>query len=78
MSEVSIGVDEGSETSSAIGAFASLDNGFLGTGYSSSVELSFIVMALIVVYVANGTFRYFLPDFSLLRTITSAIGLADR
>ena len=34
-------------------------------------------MALIVGYLAIGTVKYFLPEFSFIQAITGAIGLRD-
>ena len=59
-------------------AFASLNEGFLGTGYTTAVELSFIAMALILGYVGVSTFRYLLPDFSIFDSVSSVLGLRDR
>jgi hypothetical protein len=78
MSEVTAVLSEGGKTSDGFEALANLNEGFLGTGYSSSVELSYMVMALIVGYVAISMVKYFLPEFSILRTLTGAIGLRDR
>lgn len=58
-------------------AVANLNAGFLGTGYSTTIELSLVVMVLIVGYVAHGTFRYFLPDFSVTKAVAGALGLRD-
>ena len=59
-------------------ALAALDADFLGTGYSTSVELSFIAMALIAGYVAISTARYFLAGTSVLDTVADTLGLRDR
>lgn len=56
---------------------AKLNAGFLGTGYSTMVELSLVVMVLIVGYIARGTLRYFLPDFSVTKAVAGALGLRD-
>jgi hypothetical protein len=66
-------VDSG--TSDGFEALASLNEGFLGTGFSSSVEISFIAMALIFGYVAVATVRYFLPEVRFLNTVVEALGL---
>ena len=66
---------EGSGTSDGFEALANLNDGFLGTGYSSSVEISFIAMALIFGYVAITTVRYFLPETRFLNTVVEALGL---
>ncbi len=68
---------EGSSTSDGFAALANLNDGFLGTGYSSSVEISFIAMALIFGYVAISTVRYFLPETRFFNTITESLGLRD-
>ena len=64
-------------TGDEFGALASLNAGFLGTGYSSSVELSFIAMALIFGYVAISTVRYFLPETRFFDIITESLGIRD-
>ncbi len=64
-------------TGNESGALASLNAGFLGTGYSSSVELSFIAMALIFGYVAISTVRYFLPETRFFDFITESLGFRD-
>ncbi len=68
---------EGSSTSDGFEALTNLNDGFLGTGYSSSVEISFIAMALIFGYVAITTLRYFLPETRFLNTVVAALGLRD-
>ena len=68
---------EVSSTSGEFEAIVNLNDGFLGTGYSSSVEISFIAMALIFVYVAISTVRYFLPETMFLNTVAEALGLRD-
>ena len=55
-------------------ALAALNEGFLGTGYSTSVEISFIAMALIGGYVAVSTARYFLHGTRLLSAVAGALG----
>ena len=56
------------------GAMAALNEGFLGTGYPASVEISFLAMALIGIYVAFSTARYFLHGSRLLAAVTGALG----
>ncbi len=68
---------EGSSTSDGFEALANLNDGFLGTGYSSSVELSYIAMVLIFGYVAITAIRYFLPETRFLNSVTEALGLRD-
>ncbi len=77
MSEVVSLSSEGSSTSDGFEALAYLNDGFLGTGYSSSVEISYIAMVLIFGYVAITTVRYFLPETKFLNTVTEALGLRD-
>ncbi len=77
MSEVVSISSEGSGTSEGFEALANLNDGFLGTGYSSSVEISLIAMVLIFGYVAITTFRYFLPETRFLNTVVEALGLRD-
>ena len=69
---------EGGSTRDGFEALASLNDGFLGTGYSSSVELSYIAMALIFGYVAISTVRYFLPETRFLNTVAEVLGLRGR
>jgi hypothetical protein len=77
MSDVVSVSSEGSSASDGFEALADINDGFLGTGYSSSVELSFIVMALIFGYVAISTVRYFLPETRFFNTIMESLGLRD-
>ena len=77
MSEVISVSSEGSGASEGFEALANLNDGFLGTGYSSSVEIAFIAMALIFCYVAISTFRYFLPETRFFNTIVETLGLRD-
>ena len=65
----------GGSTSDGFEALANLNDGFLGTGYSSSVEISFVVMTLILGYVAIGTVRYLRPETRFLGTVVDALGL---
>ena len=64
-------------TGDEFGALANLNAGFLGTGYSSSVELAAIAMALIFGYVAISTVRYFLPETRFFSMITESLGFRD-
>ncbi len=75
MSEVISVASEGSGASDGFGVMANLNDGFLGTGYTSSVELSFIAMALIFGYVAFTTFRYLFPETRFLNAVVAALGL---
>ena len=77
MSDVVSLSSEGGSTSNGFEALANLNDGFLGTGFSSSVEISFIAMALIFGYVAVATVRYFLPETRFLNTVVEALGLRD-
>ncbi len=77
MSEVVSISSQGGGTSDGFEALASLNDGFLGTGYSTSVELSFIAMVLIFGYVAITMVRYFLPETRFLNTVVQALGLRD-
>ena len=77
MSEVVSVSSEGSSTNGGFEALAQINDGFLGTGYSSSVEISFIAMALIFSYVAITTVRYFMPETRFFNTIVAALGLRD-
>ena len=77
MSDVVSLSSEGGSTSNGFEALANLNDGFLGTGFSSSVEISFIAMALIFGYVAITTLRYLLPEIRFLNTVTEALGLRD-
>ncbi len=75
MSDVVSLSSEGGSTSNGFEALANLNDGFLGTGFSSSVEISFVAMALIFGYVAITTVRYFLPETRFLNTVVEALGL---
>lgn len=75
VSDVVIGVSADSGSSNAAAAPFDLNAGFLGTGASSMVEVSYIVMLLIVGYIAYGTFRYFMPDVRITSKIMTALGL---
>ena len=77
MSQVSSDVVEAASTGGAFEAFSRLDAGFLGTGYSSSAELSLIAVVLFAVYVVRGTIRYRWPEFSFLRLISRVLGFDD-
>ena len=77
MSEVVTVSSQASRASDGFEALAHLNDGFLGTGYSTSVELSFIAMALIFGFVAIGTVRYFMPETRFFSAITDALGLRD-
>lgn len=59
-------------------SLTSINDGVLGTGYSTASELSFIAMALILAYVVHGTMRYLLPGFRLVDSVADALGLRDR
>lgn len=56
---------------------AGWNDGFLGTGNSTLVEIAYILGALIAVYVAYRTARYFLGEASWLGSLAGAIGLKD-
>ena len=77
MSEVISVSSEGSGASEGFEALANLNDGFLGTGLSSSAELAFIVMALIFSYVAISTFRYIFPETRFFNTIVVTLGFRD-
>ena len=77
MSEVISVSSEGSTASVGFEAFANLNDGFLGTGLSSSAEIAFIAMALIFSYVAISTFRYIFPEVGFFKTIVVTLGLRD-
>ena len=75
MSEVVSLSSVDSRTSDGFEALANFNDGFLGTGYSSAVEISLIAMVLIFGYVAIATLRYFLPEVRFLNTVVEALGL---
>jgi hypothetical protein len=52
-----------------------LNQGFLGTGYSTTVEVSFIVLGAIVLYVGFATAKYFLRGTELEETLSDLFGL---
>ena len=68
MSDVVTAANAAEESSTTSGAFASLNEGFLGSGESALVELSYIAMALILGWAAFSTGRY----------ILAVTGLGDR
>ena len=78
MSNVTSETNVGGHASDGFEALANLNDGFLGTGYSSSVEVSFIVGTLIVGYVAISTLKYFRPEFSSFGSVAEALGLRDK
>jgi hypothetical protein len=65
----------GANTGDGFEALATLNDGFLGTGFSTGVELSLIAMILIAGYVATSLLRYFVPEFRPLRSVASVLGL---
>ena len=69
---------EGEEAGGAYQAIATLNEGFLGTGYSTSVEISFILMGLIACYVVVSTARYFLEGTRVLDSVAGALGFSDK
>ena len=60
MSDVVTAANGTEESSTTLGAFASLNEGFLGSGESALVELSYVAMALILGWAALSTGRYLL------------------
>lgn len=56
---------------------AGLNDGFLGTGYTSAVEISLIVGALMVIGVAVSLWRAYGPETRIFASIADAIGLRD-
>ena len=77
MSNVVSEPNVGGNTSDGFEALANLNDGFLGMGYSSSVEISFVVMTLILGYVAIGTVRYIRPETRFLSSVADALGLRN-
>jgi hypothetical protein len=67
----------GGHVDDGFAALAHLSDGFLGTGYSTSVELSFIAMGFIVVYVVVATARYFLHGTKIIESVADALGLRE-
>ena len=67
----------GGNTSDGFEGLANFNDGFLGTGYSSSVEISFVVMMLILGYIAIGTVRYLRPETRFLGSVVDVLGLRD-
>ncbi len=76
-SDVVVASNAAGNPSDGFEAVANLNAGFLGTGSSALVELSYVAMVLIAGYVAHGTYRYFLPDFSITTTVAGVLGLRD-
>ena len=56
---------------------AGLNDGFLGTGHSTMVELSYIAGALVLAYVIFATAKYFLGGKGLLKGIGEAVWVKD-
>jgi len=57
------------------GWVAELNEGFLGTGYSTSVEVTFIVATLIVIYIAYGTAKYLTRGKNFGISVIEILGL---
>jgi hypothetical protein len=66
----------GANSGDGYDAMATLNDGFLGTGYTTGVELSLVAFILIAGYVATSLIRYFMPDFRPLRSVASVLGLS--
>ncbi len=77
MAEPVVVPGEGGNTNDGYQALADLNGGFMGTGYSTDVELAFIGMALIATYVAVSTARYFLAGTRIAATVAGALGLRE-
>ena len=75
MSDLVSGSSEAAGNGDGFEWVAGLNGGFLGTGSSTLVELSYVAMALIAGYVAIGTVRYFFPDLNLTAKLAEALGL---
>ena len=56
---------------------AGWNDGFLGTGNSSLVEVAYIVGALVALYVVYATAKYFLEGTGWLSAIAEAVGLKE-
>ena len=78
MSDVVSVSSEVGRASDGFETLANLNDGFLGTGYSSTVELSYITMVLIVGYIAISMIRYFMPEARFFSFIAQALGFQDR
>lgn len=78
MTDVVTLANEGDSNGGAYEALAQLNDGFLGTGYSSAVEASIIAMVFIGGYVAFTTARYFLSGTAIMNSIAGALGFLDR
>lgn len=76
-SDIVAGLSSGTVAHSGVEAGLDLNQGFLGTGSSTLVELSYIAILMIAVYIAHGALRYFMPGFSLSESIFGALGLRD-
>lgn len=68
----------GASGDEGFGAFARLNDGFLGTGYSTAVELSLFTLLLILAYVAFSTARYLLSETGLGESVAEILGLRDK
>lgn len=67
----------GASVGDGFGSLAHLNDGFLGTGYSTSVELSFVAMGFIALYVVVATARYFLHGTKIVESVADALGLGE-
>jgi len=67
----------GASSGEGFEALADLNSGLFGTGYSTSVELSFVAMALLILYISFGMARYYIRGTELELKILRAVGLYD-
>lgn len=77
MSDVVTLANESEAKGGATLALAGMNDGFLGTGYSTSVELSFIALAAICAWVIYETGRYFLAGTGIAERVAAKLGLGD-
>ena len=73
MSDVVTVASEAEESGGALLALARVNDGFLGTGYTTSVELSFIAMALILGWIGYETGRYFLAGTGIAERVAAKL-----
>ena len=72
-----VSVPTGATSGEGFESLANLNSGFLGTGYTTTVELSFVAMALIILYIAFGMARYYIEGTELELKILRAVGLYE-
>jgi hypothetical protein len=77
MSDLVVEANAAAGSSEGFEALARINDGFLGTGSSTAVELSYVAMVLIVGYAAWSTARYFLAGTKVAETVAQVLGLRE-